>query len=62
MGEAIELAEAELDDVAAALEVEAGAAVPLVELQPASSTAAPVRAAIRVVRFMRTPSCSCLGR
>ena len=52
-----------LDEVVAALVLDdvAGAAVPLVELQPAISTAAPVRVAIRVVRFIGAPSCSCRG-
>lgn len=53
-----------LDDVATALDVDDvdGAAVPLVELHPASRTAAPVSAAIRVVRFIRAPSGFCHGR
>ena len=47
-----------LDEVTAALELDdvADAVVPLVELHPASSTAAPVRAAIKVVRFIGAPS------
>jgi hypothetical protein len=49
----------ELDDVAAALELGAGAAMPLLELHPVRSTAAPVSAAIRVVRFIGAPFCSC---
>ena len=47
-----------LDEVTAALELDdvADAVVPLVELHPASSTAAPVSAAIKVVRFIGAPS------